>query len=129
MTHLALVTIGFLRGSRARLRLGRIYAITAGTLHLCTVAVGLLVYPAYRYWVAGLYLNRHAAWASNLFDVKEAAGLFGVPLALGLLWLGRRFDTVEKPAVPAFAMCAFGLWAFDAICIVSGLLITSERGV
>jgi hypothetical protein len=129
MTHLALVTLGFLRGSRHKLRLGRVYALTAGTLHLVTVGVGLLIYPTYRYQVAGLYLYRYQPWAANLFDVKEAAGLFAVPLALGLLVLGRRLDVTDKPAVPAFALCALGLWVLDAFCVVAGLLITAQRGV
>ena len=129
MTHLALVTIGFLRGSRHKLRLGRIYALTGGILHLVTVGAGLIIYPTYRYQVAGLYLYRYEPWAANLFDVKEAAGLFGVPLALGLIVLGRRFDSTDKPAVPAFALCALGLWLLDAFCIVSGLVITAQRGV
>ncbi len=129
MTHLALVSIGFIRGNRMKLRLGRIYAVTTGVLHLVTAVVGLIIYPPYRFWVAGLYLNRYAVWASNLFDVKEAAALFAVPMAVGLIVVGRKFDATDRPAVPAFAFFALGLWVLDAVAIIAGLLITAERGV
>lgn len=129
MTHLALVTLGFLRGGRQKLRLGRVYALTAGILHGVTVGFGLLIYPSYRYRVAGLFFNRYEPWAANLFDVKEAAGLFAIPLAVGLIVLGRRFDATDRPALPAFALCALGLWLLDAFCIIAGLIITAQRGV
>lgn len=128
-THLALVTLSFLRGRPPKLRLARIYSVVAGLLFVAAFLGGALLYPDYRYAVRGLYLDRHAPWASNLFDFKETLAALALPLALGLLVLGRGFDGEDRPARSAFAFCAFGVWLVVAFDVVSGLLVVAERSV
>ena len=59
---------------------------------------GGLVYPRYRYFVRGLYLDRYAPWASNLFDFKENLATLGLPLAIGAFVLAR--ELAQAPADP-----------------------------
>lgn len=129
VSHLALVTIGFLRGSNQKVRLARIYAVSSAVLFGITLLVGTFAYPAYRYQVAGLFFSRHAPWAANLFDLKEAAGTLGLPLSLGLLLVGRKFEPKDRGVLAVYALCALGLFAVVAFCIISGLVIVAERGV
>jgi hypothetical protein len=128
-THLAVVAVQLLRG-RDRRRLARIYAQLIGGLFAAAFGVGLLMYPHYRYHVRGLYLDRYEPWASNLFDMKEGLVALGLPLALGVFALGRRIEPAqERPLLPLFAAFAAALWALVLFGVVSGVVVTSVRGV
>src|SRR5262249_3312378 len=87
-THHAIITVGYLRG-HYKLRLGRIYAATIAAAYATTFALGLLAYPTFRYRVRGLYLDRYAPWASNLFDTKENFAALAAPMVVGVLLLSR----------------------------------------
>ena len=129
-THQALVAIALLRGRWHLARLARIYAQVIGALFVLAFAAGLLIYPRYRYVVRGLFLDRYEPWASNLFDMKENLVALGLPFALGLFFLGRKFDgTNDRVLVPWLAFSAISLWALVTFGVVSGLVITSVRGV
>src|SRR4051812_34865753 len=91
-THLAIVAVRLLRGPRGLGRLARIYAQVVSATFVIAFALGLLLYPTFRYHVRGLFLDRHAPWASNLFDIKENFAALGLPFAIGLFFIGRRFD-------------------------------------
>src|SRR4051812_10836773 len=80
-THHSIITVGYLRGVY-KVRLGRIYAATIAIAYGITMLLGGLAYPTFRYHVRGLYLDRHAVWASNLFDIKESFAAIGLPLVL-----------------------------------------------
>jgi hypothetical protein len=90
----------------------------------------MLAYPSYRYFVRGLYFDRHVIWASNLFDIKENYAALGLPFALALLVLSRSFEPSRDKSLVApyttLVACVFGLVWFMA---VSGLIITLQRGV
>jgi hypothetical protein len=128
-THHVVVAAGYLRGVY-RVRLARIYAIVTASCYLAAFLLGLCAYPSYRYFVRGLYFDRHLVWASNLFDIKENYAALGVPFAVALLVLSRSFDPAkDKGLVAPYAVlvtCVCGLVWFLAI---SGLLITMQRGV
>lgn len=129
-THQAVVAVALLRGKLHLGRLARIYAQVTGALFAAAFSLGLLMYPHYRYHVRGLYLDRYAPGTSNLFDMKENLLALGLPLALVLFAVGRRFEPREEAqVVPVFAVCAISLWALVAFGVVSGLLVTSVRGV
>jgi hypothetical protein len=115
-----------LRGQPPRPRLTRIYSITCAVLIFAAVGIGLVIYPVYKVRVVGGYFLDHAPWAAALFDIKEAMGLFGLPLGAGLWVLGRRPDPDSSNLV-IFALCAFGLFAVAAFCAVSGLVIVAEK--
>ena len=128
-THHAIITYGYLRGE-ARVRLGRIYAAVACVAYAATFALGASAYPTYRYYVRGLYFDRYAVWASNLFDIKENFAALGLPLALGALLLSRVLEPKEdRPLLPGYAVMVFGTAAIVWFNVVSGLLISLTRGV
>jgi hypothetical protein len=129
-THQALVGIGLLRGRFHLGRLARVYAQVIGLTFVGTFGVGLLMYPHFRYHVRGLFLDRYEPWASNLFDMKENLLALGLPLAVSLFFVGRRFDPkAERGLVPFFAVLSLALWALVAFGVVSGIIVTSVRGV
>jgi hypothetical protein len=129
-THQAIVSVLLVRGRTQVLRLARIYSTVIGALFFAAFAVGLLMYPHYRYHVRGLYLDRHAPWASNLFDMKENLLALGLPLAAAVFALGRRLKLDEgREALPFFAFASIALWVLVLFGAVSGLVVTSVHGV
>ncbi len=129
-THLVVVTVGLLRGRTHLARLARLYAQVIGGTFAVAYTLGLLVYPNYRYFVRGLYLDRYAVWASNLFDIKEIFAGLALPLALALFFVGRGFDASRDAALtPFLAYLAFAMWLLVAVAAVSGLIITTVRSV
>ncbi len=129
-THLALVALRLLRGRPGLTRLARIYAQVVGATFVAAFALGLLLYPTFRYHVRGLFLDRHEPWASNLFDMKENLAALGLPTALGLFFLGRRLTPDGEPGpVRWFAFAALWTWLTVALAIVFGLVVTSVKGV
>ena len=128
-THHLLVAIGYLRG-RYRPRLGRIYAATSALTYALTFALGAMAYPAYRYHVRGLFLDRHAFWASNLFDIKENLAAVGLPLSLGAFLLSRVLDPKsDRPLLAGYTVMVLGTAVSVWFNVVSGLLITVVKGV
>jgi len=129
-THQAVVGIGLLRGRAHLGRLARIYSRVIGAAFVAAFAVGLLMYPHFRYHVRALFLDRYEPWASNLFDMKEDLLGLGLPLALALFFVGRRLDPErERAAAPFFAVLSVSLWALVAFGVISGVIVTSVRGV
>ncbi len=138
-THQALVSIGLLQGKKHLFRLARIYASVIGPLFAGGFAVGLLIYPHYRYHVRGLFLDRYVPWASNLFDMKENLLALGVPLALFVFAVGRRLQPPGSPGSPSsnderdltwlHAVASIALWTIVAFGTISGVVVTSVRGI
>jgi hypothetical protein len=128
-THHALIAIGYVRGT-FKVRLGRIYAATVAVAYGATFLLGLLAYPAFRYHVRALYLDRYAAWASNLFDTKENFAALGLPLVIAVFVMSRAMKPDEDRALArayaAFVVVAALIVWFD---VISGLAITMTRGV
>lgn len=128
-THHALIAWGYLRG-RFKIRLGRIYAATVAGAYAVTFGLGLLAYPAFRYHVRALVLDRSEVWASNLFDTKESFAALGVPLVALGLGLSRRLQPDDEPALFwAYAACAWLAAAIVWFDLFSGLAIALTRGV
>lgn len=129
-THQAIVAVQLLRGKLHLARLARLYAQIIGALFAVAFAIGLAMYPHFRYHVRGLYLDRYEPWASNLFDMKENLLALGLPLALVLFVVGRRFDPREEPALlPWLSFASIALWALVLFGAISGLVVTSVKGV
>jgi hypothetical protein len=77
----------------------------------------------------GLFLDRHAVWASNLFDMKEHFAAIGLPLVGGLV-LSRVMDPAQDRALRRSYLVMVGLVAFIAwFNVIAGLLITMARSV
>jgi hypothetical protein len=129
-THRVIVSIQLLRGRAHLGRLARVYAQVIGGTFVGTFAVGLLMYPHYRYFVRGLYLDRYAQWASNLFDIKENIAALALPAALGLFFVGRHLEPKADAALlPFFTFLSVMTWAAVVVTAVSGLVVTGVRGI
>ena len=128
-THHALIARSYLRG-QYKVRLGRIYAATIGVTYAITFTFGLLAYPTYRYHVRGLYFDRYERWASNLFDMKENFAALGLPLVVALVVLSRVMNPkTDRALVGGYAAFAFLVTAIVWFDVISGLLITTTKGV
>jgi hypothetical protein len=128
-THHWLIAIGYARG-RSAIRLGRIYAATGLVAYLATFAAGLVAYPAFRYHVRALYLDRYEPWASNLFDIKENFAALGLPLVIATFVLSRIMDPrTDRGLVVGYvamvSLTAFIVW----FAVIGGLVVTMTRGV
>ena len=128
-THHAIIAVGYLRGN-FKVRLGRIYAATVAVAYAVTFVLGLFAYPAFRYHVRGLYLDRYEAWASNLFDTKENFAALGLPLVIGAFVLSRVMkpseDTTLLRGYAAMVVLATAIVWFS---VISGLVIGQARGL
>jgi hypothetical protein len=128
-THHFLIALGYLRRN-FKVRLARIYAATVAIAYAATFLCGALAYPSFRYLVRGLYLDRYAVWASNLFDVKENLAALGLPMAIGAFLLSRTLNpALDRQARFGYATLVFTQTAIVWFNVVSGLLITMVRSV
>lgn len=149
--HHAVIATQVLRGRPLHRRLAKLYSLVALCAYLATLLTGMLVYPRYRYFVRGLYLDRYAPWASNLFDFKENLATLGLPLAIGALVLAYELARPEPLPSPADRLAGgepialapaqlqgarllYGLFALGTSLIglfnlIAGLLCTSMRGL
>jgi hypothetical protein len=133
-THLALVAFALATGRPKRWRNPRLagtYAKVTGTLFLTSVALGALLYPAFRYRVRALYLDRYAPWASNLFDMKEVLAALAAPLAVGLVVLGKSppDDASSSETRLVFYVCSAVVFGTTVFNVISGLIIVSVRSI
>jgi hypothetical protein len=123
-THLVVVK-GLRWRGRPREKLEQTYSRLIAPLYGATFFFGLLLYPNFRVAVRGGYLDANQPWASNLFDFKEHLAALGIPLAVGLYYLAKKGAAV-RPLTDLFAIL---LWAMVVWEVVSGLIITSVKGV
>jgi hypothetical protein len=128
-THHSVATYAYLRGRQTARRIGT-HAATVGLAYLLTMAMGVLAYPTYRYYVRALYLDRYEPWASNLFDIKENLATIGLPLVMATWWLSRYLGTEEdRPMRFGYALMVALVTAIVWVNVVAGLLVTLVRGV
>ena len=134
--HHAVIAVQALRGKAPRLRLARLYALVSLLAYLATVTSGSLLYPRYRYFVRGLYLDRFAPWASNLFDFKENLATLGLPLAIGALIVARDLHRHapqggprDRHALVLYGFLALGTATIAIFNLIAGVLCTSVHGV
>lgn len=137
--HHAVIAVLALRGRPPRLRLARLYSLIALLAYLATITSGGLLYPRYRYFVRGLYLDRHAPWASNLFDFKENLATLGLPLAVGALIVARDLrlhlqsagekKEIDRQTLVLYGFLALGTAAISLFNLVAGILCTSVHGI
>lgn len=130
--HHAVIATQVLRGQPLRSRLARLYSLVTLCAYAASMVTGGLVYPRYRYFVRGLYLDRYAPWASNLFDFKENLATLGLPLAIGAFVVAR--ELMRLTPAPRSARLLYGLFALGTALVslfnlIAGLLCTSVRGL
>lgn len=128
-THHGVVVVGYLRGVY-RTRLARVYAATTAVAYAVTWGFGALAYPTFRYHVRGRYLDWHAPWASNLFDVKENFASLGLPAVVLVFALSRALDPKrDRAGAAAYAALVLGLGLLIWFDVIAGLVLTTVRSV
>jgi hypothetical protein len=128
-THHVVVAVGYLRGMY-RVRLARIYALVTACCYGAVFLLGAGAYPSYRYFVRGLYFDRHLVWASNLFDIKENYAALGLPFVAALLLLSRSYDPPrDKDLAAPYATLTAIVAAIVWLAGLAGLIITMQRSV
>ncbi len=130
VTHHAIVAVGYLRGRHNKIRLGKIYAATVAITYVITFVFGLLAYPAFRYHVRGLYLDRYEPWASDLFEYKENFAALGLPAVIAILVMSRAMNPTEDRALIApYVALSILVTAIVWFDVITGLVITMTKGV
>lgn len=128
-THHALLMRHYLRGRFLFKRLAKVYAKVIAVAYVVCFAIGALAYPSYRYHVRGLYLDRYAPWAAELFDMKEMFASLALLVAVGLGLLALTFDPEEEPHLaPVYATMSALVCAVVWFNVVAGLIVVSVRG-
>lgn len=129
--HLAIVCLAHATGWPPRWRAFRfagLYGRLTGALFVGCVVIGAFIYPRYRYEVRGLYLDRYAPWASNLFDMKEILAALALPLAVTIFVLGGRLcATSSREARILFYGSSTVVVAVSLFDVISGFVIASVR--
>lgn len=117
------------RGRKALPFRGRRFAVAMlVSLGLC-LATGLAAYPNFRINVRALFLDHHAVWASNLFDIKENLGVIAAPIAVFVFGLERLSRRVRDAAADhAFAWSSAALSVVLVGSVLLGLIVTLVRG-
>ena len=132
------------RVTARRLHLARLFSRITLLSYAVVMGLGSLLYPRYRVFVRGLFLDRHAPWASNLFDFKENLATLGLPFAVGAVVLTAQLGRVDRALsddplagrgslrdklVRLYVLFALGTATIAIFNALSGLLVTSVRGI
>lgn len=129
-THHALEMRHYLRGKFHRRTVEKLYARVSAIAYVVVFAGGAMLYPTFRYHVRALFLDHHAPWVSNLFDIKENFASLALLLAIGIGVLSITLDPKEeRTAVPIYAVMSFIVAAVVWFNTLAGLLIASFKSV
>ncbi len=129
-THNAVLLVGYLRGRFGRVKLEKLYVRIQLAAYLATFLLGSVIYPAYRIYVRAAVFDRHAVWASNLFDIKENLAAMGLPLVVAFALLSRTIAPRRgEPWMPVYTVMGLSLAALVWIVFLAGLVVVSERGL
>ncbi len=129
-THHALQMRHYLRRRFGREKLEKTYAKVVSVAYVVTFALGALLYPSYRVHVRGYWLDRHALFFAELFDLKETYASLALMVALALGALALTLRPAETPAlVRVYAAMSFIVCAVVWFNVIAGLLVVSAHGV
>lgn len=130
MTHNVLITSRYLVGNFNKIKLEKLYVKVAFVAYGLTFIFGTLMYPNYRYHVRALYLDKHAPWATNLFDIKEHWVALGLALFTVFYLLSRAIEPAkDRHLLFVYVFLSVVLTGIVWFAVVTGLLVTSVKGI
>lgn len=130
--HLGWECLHYLRGRARNVWLGTVHARLGFAIYALVFLSGLLAYPTYRVRIRHDVFDRTMPWASNLFDIKEMWGAFGMAAFTALFVMSfavKPRDPSDRPMLVPFAalgLLVSGIVAFD---VVAGLLLVTFRSI
>lgn len=114
MTHNLLIVINYLRGKFGRQKLEQRYVKISLWAYVIVYAIGALIYPAFRVYIRGDYLDEHVPWATGLFEVKEHWGAVALALFFVYYFLRKNFEPANEKAK---------LFLYVPLCFVLNLVL------
>jgi hypothetical protein len=128
-THHALQMRHYLRGQFGREKLEKTYAKVVSVAYATTFALGGLLYPSYRVYVRGAFLDRGAPAYAALFEIKETYASLVLILALALGTLALTLRPAEAPLLARLYAMISVVCAVVWLDVIAGILVVSVRGV
>lgn len=130
--HLGWECFYFLRGKARNVWLGTVHARVGFVLYAAVFVSGLLAYPTYRVRVRHEVFDRTMYWGSNLFDIKEMWGAFGMAAFAALFVLSfavRPRDADDRPMLVPFAAIGLLVSAIVIFDVIAGLILVTFRSI
>ncbi len=130
LTHNVLISVNYLRGKFAKIRLEKLYVKVGFVAYLLTFGLGAIIYPNYRYHVRELYFDLKMPWASNLFDIKEHWAGIGLALFVAFFLLSRTIDPrSDRRMLLFYVFLSATLAGIVWFGVIAGLLLVSYRSI
>lgn len=130
VTHLGVVAAHHLREGHPKQRAYRRYVRIVWWLYLLTVTMGILVYPAFRVYVRGHYLDGEIPLATGFFEVKEHWVGIGLGMVMLLRPLAHGTDLGERSAETTLVhLLSIGLTVVVWLAMTVGFVLNMLRSV
>lgn len=130
-THNVAAVCGALSGrADDRLKREKVFAAVAFYSFLVCFVIGIVIYPAFRWYVRAEYFDASLPWATGLFEIKEHLLSLAFVIGLGQFLLSRRIDLEkDREFLPLYAFFTFAFWAVVLYSSVTGALLVILRSV
>lgn len=129
-THNVLILIRRSDKTEKSARLDRKFAAISFYSFLVCFTIGMIIYPAFRYYVRALHFDVSLPWATGMFEIKEH--LLSLAFVAGLghyLLSGHIKPALDRGMSALYMMLAFVFWGIVVFSSVSGALLTMIRSI
>lgn len=130
--HLGWECFHYLRGKTRNVWLGTVHARVGFALYTLVFALGMAAYPTYRVRVRHDVFDRTMPWASNLFDIKEMFGAFGLAAFTALFVMSfavRPREASDQSMLGGFASLGLLVCAISVFNSIAGLILVTYRSL
>ena len=130
--HLGWECLHYLRGRTRNVWLGTVHARVGFVLYAFVFCFGLLAYPTYRVRVRHDVFDPTMPWATNLFDIKEMFGAFGMAAFAALFLMSfavRPREEADRAMLLPFASIGLLVSAIAIFNSIAGLVLVTFRSI
>lgn len=129
MSHQLGCVIGYTKGKFGRRKVEKRHLKISFVAYAIIYLTGALIYPAFKVYVRGAYLDVEMPWATGLFEVKEHWGAIGLALYAVCYYMRNAFDPEQERAklflyVPLCVFINIIVW----YKIIAGIWLTILKG-